>query len=110
MINTTAQDDSLLLNVRTTPVLRCAALCCPALRLPCSVLPCVSISGIPPWRHDVYHTPAVSAAVAAKREETIEWRLTSFMDMVKCHLLMTVTGIKAMNRHQMKWNQVMNLM
>ncbi|KAK8389274.1 hypothetical protein O3P69_020903 [Scylla paramamosain] len=32
MINTTAQDDSLLLNVRTTPVLPC-----PALRLPCSV-------------------------------------------------------------------------
>ncbi|MPC47280.1 hypothetical protein E2C01_041022 [Portunus trituberculatus] len=39
MMNTTAQDDRLLLNVRTTPMLSCAVLPCPTLCLPCSALP-----------------------------------------------------------------------
>ena len=38
VMKTTAQDDRLLLNVRTTPKLPCAVLPCPTLCLPCSAL------------------------------------------------------------------------
>ncbi|MPC57078.1 hypothetical protein E2C01_051050 [Portunus trituberculatus] len=43
MMNTTAQDDRLLLNVRTTSMLPCAVLPCPTLCLLCSALPYVAL-------------------------------------------------------------------